>query len=97
MDVFEETLNLSSLKDSLLTIDPSNNDKNSQKKSSLNSPPSLSVVKTITARKNVAMKEIPRFYEILQHSTFKINPLSTIRTHIENTIEKKKKELMDVD
>ncbi|RHZ81446.1 hypothetical protein Glove_120g118 [Diversispora epigaea] len=98
MDIFEDTLNLSSLKDSLLTINPSKNDQNSQKKSSLNSPPPPPpVVKTTTARKNVAMKEIPRFYEILQHSEFKINPLSTIRTHIENTLEKKKKETMDVD
>jgi hypothetical protein len=35
------------------------------------------------------MNEIQRFHKVLQHSAFKADSLSTIKQHVENTIEKK--------
>ncbi|CAG8458821.1 23109_t:CDS:2 [Rhizophagus irregularis] len=35
------------------------------------------------------MSEIQRFHKVLNHSAFKADPLSTIKLHVENTIEKK--------
>lgn len=35
------------------------------------------------------MSEIQRFHKVLNHSAFMADPLSTIKLHVENTIEKK--------
>ena len=35
------------------------------------------------------MSEIQRFHKILHHSAFRADPLSIIKQHVENTIEKK--------
>jgi hypothetical protein len=47
------------------------------------------------------MSEIQRFHKVLNHSAFKADPLSTIKQHVENTIEKKQviddKSSMNVD
>lgn len=56
MDLFEDALNISSLRDNLPAINPSPNDHNDlpKNKSKLNSPSSSSVVNTVAARKIVA-------------------------------------------
>ncbi|KAL1920666.1 uncharacterized protein VTP21DRAFT_1043 [Calcarisporiella thermophila] len=41
---------------------------------------------TKKARKNTAMKEIIRFQKVMQHPTYKENPLATIRQHVRNTM-----------
>ncbi|CAG8711850.1 28538_t:CDS:2 [Gigaspora margarita] len=70
----EESLNISSLVQSLPIID-----------AGLNIKP----VKSQTARKRIMKEEIQRFHKVMQHSAFKADPLSTVKQHVENTIEKK--------
>jgi len=97
MDICEEetTLNISELKEYLPDINKAfeSTNQKTQKKSqpSQNSNLGLNVksVKSKSARKNIAMSEIQRFHKVLNHSAFKADPLSTIKQHVENTIEKK--------
>ncbi|RGB40884.1 ribosome biogenesis protein SLX9-domain-containing protein [Rhizophagus diaphanus] len=99
MDVCEEetTLNISDLKEYLPDINKEvestkqkGRDKKTKKKSqNSNLVLNLKSVKSKSARKVVAMSEIQRFHKVLNHSAFKADPLSTIKLHVENTIEKK--------
>ncbi|CAG8712618.1 9322_t:CDS:2, partial [Acaulospora morrowiae] len=91
MDI-EETLtfNIASLKESLSTVDISENPESRPRGAGKSNSQSPSSAKTKAARKNIAMSEIQRFHKVLQHSAFKDDPLLTIKQHVENTIERKK-------
>ncbi|CAG8766194.1 7173_t:CDS:2, partial [Cetraspora pellucida] len=50
----------------------------------------LNIAKPQVARKKIIKEEIQRFHKVIQHSAFKADPLSAVRQHVENTVEKKK-------
>ncbi|KAF0449630.1 ribosome biogenesis protein [Gigaspora margarita] len=90
----EESLNISSLVQSLPIIDAGPNfQPQPQTRKSHPKPPQIGLnikpVKSQTARKRIMKEEIQRFHKVMQHSAFKADPLSTVKQHVENTIEKK--------
>ncbi|CAI2164834.1 18956_t:CDS:2 [Funneliformis geosporum] len=93
MDICEEqtTLNISELKEFLPDINKEfgSINQNTLKKSNSHIGLNMKPVKSKSTRKNIAKSEIQRFHQVLQHSAFKADPLSTIKQHVENTIEKK--------